>query len=73
MSDRVTTWADGFGVWHASVPLVGNRWREARQARQAILAELTEREARTFDPQAIHVTRERVTNHGTVHYVEVWK
>jgi hypothetical protein len=69
----ITTWADGFGTWHASVPLTGHPVREAWQARQAIIAELTARESRTFNPRDIRVTREHVTNHGTAVYVEVWK
>jgi len=63
------TWADGFGVWHASVPISGSPMRDALTARKAILAELEARE-RHLDPSRVHVTREHVTNHGTVHYVE---
>lgn len=61
---KITTWADGYGVWHASVPLSGSRHKDALAARRAILAELRERGH--IDPSAIRVTRERVTNHGTV-------
>lgn len=71
---NVTTWADGFGIWHASVPLSGSPQRDAMAARKAILAELRMRyEAwnRPLDASAVHVTRERVTNHGTAIYREV--
>ena len=67
---KVTTWADGFGRWHASVPLSGSRHRDAMTARKAIVAELEERHAPNFDPTTVHVTRERVTNHGTIIYQE---
>lgn len=67
---KVTTWADGFGRWHASVPLSRSRHRDAMTARKAIVAELEERLAPNFDPTTVHVTRERVTNHGTVIYQE---
>lgn len=68
--ENVTTWADGFGVWHASVPLTDGRQRDAMTARKAIQAELEERYAPNYDPSTLHVTREHVTNHGTVHYRE---
>ena len=64
-----TTWADGFGVWHASVPISGSPQRDVMLARKAILAELEQR-VRYLDPSRVHVTREHVTNHGTAHYVE---
>lgn len=71
---NVTTWADGFGVWHASVPITDSRQRDAMAARKAILAELKLRYDawnRTLDPSTLHVTREHITNHGTVVYREV--
>lgn len=67
----VQTWADGFGRWHASVPLTNSRQRDAMAARKAIDAELEERLAPHYDPRALHVTRERVTEHGTAIYGEV--
>ena len=70
-ADKITTWADGFGVWHASVPLSGSRHRDAMAARRAILAEITDRGPDGYVP-VIRVTRERVTNHGTVVYRETW-
>lgn len=71
---KVTTWADGFGMWHASVPISGSRHKDAMTARAAIVAEVKFRYDawnRTLDPSAVRVTRERVTNHGTVIYKEV--
>lgn len=67
----VTTWADGFGVWHASVPLTGSPQRDAAVARKALREELAARESRFFDPKRVGVTREYVTNHGTAIYREV--
>ena len=67
--NKVTTWADGLGIWHASVPLSGSRHKDALAARKAIRAELT---ARGVSPDyALKVTPERVTFHGTAHYREV--
>lgn len=71
--NKVTTWADGFGRWHASVPLSDSRQRDAMTARRAILAELEERYAPNFDPRNFSVTREHVTNHGTAIYVETYR
>ena len=67
---RVETWADGFGRWHASVPLSSSRHADALVARRAIQAELVERYAPNYDPTTLHVTRVSVTNHGTAHYAE---
>jgi hypothetical protein len=68
----ITTWADGLGVWHASVPLDTD---SERRAREAILDELRIRShdsRMTFAYKHMTVTRERITNHGTVVYVETW-
>lgn len=64
MSD-ITTWADGFGIWHATVPLTGD---SAKVARRAILDELRQRGS--VSASRVKVEREHVTNHGTVHYRE---
>ena len=67
--NKVVTWADGFGIWHASVPLSGSRHKDALAARKAIRDELT---ARGVSPDyPLKVTREHVTFHGTAHYREV--
>jgi hypothetical protein len=64
-----TVWADGFGKWHASVPITTPR-AQAALARKLIRAEM---DARDVSPQyVLRVTRERITNHGTVIYGEVW-
>jgi hypothetical protein len=65
------TWADGFGRWHASVPLTANALADANRARALIIAELTEREGPHFDPSTVHVTRTAVTGHATATYSEV--
>jgi len=67
---RIQTWADGFGRWHASVPLSGSRAKDAAVARRAIQAELTERYAPNYDRGTLHITRWNVTAHGTAHYGE---
>ena len=43
MSD-ITTWADGYGVWHARVP---NRPDAHKAAKRAVLRELRQREKLT--------------------------
>jgi len=63
-------WADGFGRWHASVPITGSRQRDAMAARKLITAAIDERGERHPDWR-VRVTREHVTNHGTVVYGEV--
>ena len=40
-----STWADGFGVWHASVPATDDRRSDAAAARKLIRAELEARSA----------------------------
>lgn len=40
-----TTWTDGYGIWHAMVPRTGAAVAERTAAREAIRAELTERDA----------------------------
>jgi hypothetical protein len=70
MSMKVTTWTDGLGVWHASVPL-GNG-DEANIAKASILAQLAERGDAKFAAEHMHVEAERVTNHGTVLFRETW-
>lgn len=72
-SQNTKVWADGFGVWHASVPLSGSRQRDANLARKMIRDELAERHSPNFDPQVVGVTRVSVTNHGTAVYREVIK
>ena len=68
MSTNETTWVDGYGLWHASVPIT-TPGRQAAAARRAIRAELDARGDRHPD-YPLRVTRERVTNHGTVIYRE---
>ena len=70
MADNVTTWADGYGRWWASVPLSGSRHRDAPRARRAIVAELEARGGPCFDASAVRVERAHVTNHGTAKYRE---
>ncbi len=72
------TWADGFGRWHAAVPMfeqapiggmrVRNERTMAQQARVLIGAEL---EVRGESTRRLRVERTHITGHGTVHYREV--
>lgn len=65
----VTTWADGYGRWHASVPLSTNPRGDAMRARRAIRAEMEARDE--IGPgYRVRVARERVTPHGTAIYRE---
>ena len=87
MSEKIETWADGFGTWHASVPLASidlimsdpdaAESQQASMARDAIIAELAARDNRMGDTErfaraVMTVERERITNHGTAIYREVW-
>ena len=72
-SQNPKVWADGFGVWHASVPLSGSRQRDAALARKMIRAELAERYAPNFDLRVVGVTRVTVGMLGTAVYREVLK
>lgn len=65
----ITTWADGYGTWHASVPLDTD---SERRAREAILDQIRVRGDATFAAEHMIVTRERITNHGTAVYRETW-
>lgn len=82
MSNEAATWADGYGVWYAAVPMSslddqlnnprGARQKEANAARKAIRAALTEREGPNFDPRTVHVTRHGYSSiPGRVIYREV--
>jgi len=66
----VTTWADGLGIWHASVPMTDRPRADERRARDAIRSELVARESPRWDPRVVEVALERVTAHGTAIYVE---
>lgn len=74
----IRTWADGFGTWHAQVPVsVGCRSIQKNKAHKAIALELSAREAPGWNPARLKV--ERVirsdfaeTESGTI-WREVWK
>lgn len=71
----VTTWADSFGTWHASVPVSspGEPDTTADRAREAIAAEIQQRDARA-DLSIMRVAKVRYTEHGagTWVYRESW-
>lgn len=66
MSD-IHTWADGYGLWHASVPMTPDA---AKVAKRAIVAELRQRDAHVSAAR-VKIRLEHHTLHGTVHYVEI--
>jgi hypothetical protein len=67
---EIRTWADGFGVWHARVPVTDSRYRDALTAQAAIADELAQREGPQFDRAMVLV--ERVSGgETTVVYREV--
>jgi len=70
MTHNPNVWADGFGSWHASVPLTASPARDAHAARALIKAELQARAPRNSIPPRFRITRELVTGHGTVIYGE---
>ena len=43
---NIGTWADGFGRWHARVPVSGNQAADSRLAHAAIMWELAQRDRR---------------------------
>lgn len=45
MAKPVSTWADGFGVWHARVTDSGNAVKDRRKAYRAIREEIAVRSA----------------------------
>lgn len=65
----VTTWADGFGVWHAAVPQHAYA-RPADAARRAIRRELAERESPRYDPRVTGVRLHEITGDGRMIYRE---
>lgn len=63
-------WADGYGVWHASVP-ISTPQRQARDARRLIWAELEARGVHANYRQQFRVTRDTPGTPGRVVYKEV--
>ena len=54
-----STWADGYGNWHASVP-VSTPARQAREARKLIMGELMSRGCDPAYFTMLRVSRDRV-------------
>ena len=73
MAVHVHTWADNYGVWHASLPEHALA-DPAAAARRAIRRELTLREPRNFDARVIgvslHERRKNATGGHTLVYRE---
>ena len=65
----VRTWADAFGVWHASVPTT--HCRPAMAARRVILEELDARQGEPVDRARFRVRRVE-SSPGHVVYAEHW-
>lgn len=62
-------WIDFVGRWHASVPISASRNQDAHVARKLIRDAQIEMGVANNRP--IRITRERITDHGTVIYGEV--
>lgn len=69
---EITTWADGYGVWHASVPVSDDSESVAWDAIFLELAERANETSVTFAAKYMTVTSEHITNHGTRVYRETW-
>lgn len=64
------TWADGYGMWHAACDPHADLKVLAVQAREAIVAELSQREGPNFDPDTVDVKYDGV-GFGQVFFVEI--
>lgn len=65
----VTTWADGYGNWHARIP--ANAYaRPADAARRAITRELEARAPRTGVIGTVYVARVCTNTDGSTEYIE---
>ncbi|TCC19945.1 hypothetical protein [Kribbella sindirgiensis] len=74
---KVSTWADGFGNWHALVTEqgIGDAQKAERRARYAIITELSMREGPKFDPERMTVRQvSRTSRDGELmtEFVEQW-
>ena len=67
---NIGTWADGFGIWHARVPLNTDRRASKRLAKAAILFEIQLRQAAYCPPSAVKLKMVDVADDGTIHYQE---
>lgn len=70
MSIKTNTWADGFGRWHARVP-VSDSATETRQARKAIRDELRARGAIGYGCRLRVTPAGSEPINGTVEYREL--
>ena len=71
--ESIKTWADGFGTWHASVPITGDDAHDAATAHAAIVNELTQRQGPLpVDYTRMRVVRTELTDFGTAQYKETW-
>jgi hypothetical protein len=69
---EIITWADGYGVWHVSVPVSDDSESAAWDAIFLELAERSHPSRMAFAAKHMTVTSERITNHGTRVYRETW-
>ncbi len=66
----MTTWADGFGVWHARVPRTTDGVGDFLAAREAIRTELQERAPRGVHVETGAVLRADLSDAATLVYAE---
>lgn len=69
MSD-LTVWADGYGLWHCTLPVRQEALARRARARSAIVAELRLREGPAFDPASVRIQLVE-TSDGLAHYQEI--
>lgn len=57
LAPSIRTWANGYGLWHAEIvdSSHGDDGQASRAARDAILAELAQREGPSFAPESVRV------------------
>ena len=65
----ITTWADGFGLWHARVPNSLGNAADAQAARQIIIDELVAREQKVGE--SVIAVLERLDACTEVEFVEI--
>lgn len=68
--DTIKTWTDGFGTWHAAVPLTNGD--EANTAKLLIIDELAQRGDASFAAEHMRVEFKQITNYGMVIFREAW-
>lgn len=70
--ENVKVWQDFVDRWYASVPLTDSRQQDATAARDLIREAIADKHDLPADRvRELHVTRDRITGHGTAIYREI--